>query len=402
MKLPGQSGLLTYCTNVHRGETWGEVWDVLRSDVLAVRRGVVPDQPFGIGLRLSGVALEEASRPEALEQMKSYLATEGLYVFTLNAFPYGPFHGTRVKEDVYLPDWRDEERLRYTNASADYLAELLPETMSGSVSTAPGAFKTNVTSPEIVAAMADRFIRHAAHLVDLERRTGRVIALAVEPEPSCFLETTAEAITFFHEYLFSRAAADRLAGLTKLARGDAEAALRKHLGLCLDLCHAAVEFEEPADVYAALRGAGLAVTKMQISAGLRLTTVGDETRTLLKPFDDGVYLHQVVERRNGGITRYPDLAQAFAALDKAAGPQDREWRVHYHIPLFLDDLGGGAFSSTQSFVREALTLHRQRPISQHLEVETYTWGVLPERHRSTGLAPAIARELQWVRQQFPA
>jgi sugar phosphate isomerase/epimerase len=400
MKLPGESGHLTYCTNVHRGETWDEVWAVLRNEVLAVRKDVAPDQAFALGLRLSGVALEEASQPDALEQMKGYLAENNLYIPTLNAFPYGPFHGVRVKEDVYLPDWRDEERLRYTNASADYLAEILPEGMPGSVSTAPGAFKTNVASLETVAEMADRFIRHAAHLVELERRTGRSVALAVEPEPSCFLETTTEAIAFFKDYLFSRAAAERLLELTDVAPGEAESALRKHLGLCLDLCHAAVEYEEPAEVYAALRAAGLKVSKVQISAGLRLTTVGHNTRALLKPFDDGVYLHQVIEKRNGDITRYSDLGLAFAALDAASAPEDREWRVHYHIPLFLDDLG--PFSSTQSFVREALALHLQDPISQHLEVETYTWGVLPARYRTTSLAPAIARELQWVRQRFPA
>jgi sugar phosphate isomerase/epimerase len=398
MKLPGASGHLTYCTNVHPGETWEEVWRVLRHDVLAVRNGVAPEDAFAVGLRLSGVALAQASCPRALEQIKAYLAEHNLYVFTLNAFPYGPFHGTRVKEDVYLPDWRDEERLRYTNASADYLAEILPDGMSGSVSTAPGAFKTNITSPGMVADMADRFIRHAGHLVALERRTGHRIALAVEPEPSCFLETTAEAIAFFKDHLFSRAAADRLAALTGLARADAEAALRQHLGLCLDLCHAAIEFEEPAQSYAALRAAGLAVIKLQISAGLRLATVGRDTRALLEPFNDGVYLHQVIEKHNGGITSYQDLDCALTALDNEPDPKNREWRVHYHIPLFLDDLG--PFSSTQSFVREALALHRQETISQHLEVETYTWGVLPERYRTKTLAPAIARELQWVRQQF--
>jgi hypothetical protein len=400
MRLPGESGHLTYCTNVHRGETWDEVWRVLQNEVLAVRGDVSQDQPFAVGLRLSGIALDQASRPDALEQMKGYLADNNLYVPTLNAFPYGPFHGTLVKEDVYLPDWRDDERLRYTNASADYLAELLPEGMEGSVSTAPGAFKTNVDSLETVADMADRFIRHAAHLVEIERRTGRLVALAVEPEPACFLETTEEAIAFFRNHLFSRAAADRLVELAGLAPAEAESALRKHLGLCLDLCHAAVEFEEPAEVYAALRVAGLKVAKMQISAGLRLITVGHNTRALLQPFDDGIYLHQVIEKRNQNVTRYPDLTEAFAALDATAGSDDREWRVHYHIPLFLDDLG--PFSSTQFFVREALALHRQEPISQHLEVETYTWGVLPERYRRTSLAPAIARELKWVRQQFPA
>lgn len=400
MKLPGKSGHLTYCTNVHRGETWAEVWHLLQTDVLAVRRDVAPDRPFAIGLRLSGIALAEASQPFALEQMRDYLAANDLYLFTLNAFPYGPFHGTRVKEHVYLPDWREEERLRYTNTSADYLAELLPEGMTGSVSTVPGCFKSNVGGPETVADMADRFIRHAAHLVELEWRTGRTVALAIEPEPSCFLETTQEAITFFTDHLFAGTAAERLAELTGLDRSEAEEALRRHLGLCLDLCHAAVEFEEPAEIFASLRDAGIAVTKLQISAGLQLRTVGHNTRALLKPFDDGIYLHQVIERRDGRITRYPDLGEAFASLEDAPDASGREWRVHYHIPLFLDDLG--PFSSTQSFLREALALHRETPISEHLEVETYTWGVLPERFRTSSLPPAIARELQWVRQQFPA
>jgi sugar phosphate isomerase/epimerase len=400
MKLPDEHGHLTYCTNVHRGETWAEVWQVLKTGVLAVRRNTAPDRPFAIGLRLSGIALEDAKRPEALAQLKAYLSFNNLYIFTLNAFPYGPFHGTPVKEDVYLPDWRDEERLSYTNAAADYLAEILPEGMIGSVSTAPGCFKANIDGPATVLDMSQRFIRHAAHLVDLERRTGRTIALAIEPEPSCFLETTAEVVAFFQAYLFSRDAVDRLRELTGLAQSEAETALHRHLGLCLDLCHAAVEFEEPADVYAALRGAGIGVAKLQISAGLRLATVGHNTRALLRPFDDGVYLHQVVERRNGSICRYEDLAQAFAALSGSPDARDREWRVHYHIPLFLDDLG--PFSSTQPFVRSALALHRQEPISQHLEVETYTWGVLPERYRTTDLPAAIARELQWVQQQFPA
>jgi len=371
---------------------------MLEGDVLAVRRAVAPDEPFAIGLRLSGVALDEAGRPEALAAMKDYLAAHDLYVFTINAFPYGPFHGTRVKEDVYLPDWRDEERLRYSNAAADYLAALLPDDMTGSVSTVPGCFRPHATGADTVAAMADRLLRHVAHLVDLERRTGRRIALAVEPEPACFLETTAEAVDFFEQHLFSAAAARRLATLAGIAAAEAEPALRRHLGLCLDLCHAAIEFETPGEAVNTLRGAGVSVPKMQISAGLRLDSVGPGTRELLAPFDDGVYLHQVVERKDGTLTRYTDLDDAFAAL--AGAPDDAlpEWRVHYHVPLFLADLG--AFASTQDFVREALALHRAEPISQHLEVETYTWGVMPQHYRSEGIVPAIARELQWVRQQL--
>jgi sugar phosphate isomerase/epimerase len=400
MKLPGEHGHLTYCTNVHRGETWEEVWAALQGDVLAVRASAAPDKPFGIGLRLSGMALAEANQPSALDQMKSYLRENDAYVFTMNAFPYGPFHGVRVKEHVYLPDWRDEERLRYTDAAADYLAVILPERMSGSISTAPGALKTNVEDEATSAVMADRLVRHAAHLVDIERRTGRVIALAIEPEPSCFLETTDEAIAFFENHLFASAAIGRLAGLTGLSEGRSEEALRRHLGLCLDLCHAAVEFESPSEIYAALRAAGIGVPKLQISAGLRLPEVGPEAKEVLAPFDDGVYLHQVVERTSAGLARYLDLGDAFESLTTARSTEAREWRVHYHVPIFLENIS--PFHSTQFFVREALDLHRRQPISRHLEVETYTWGVLPPNHQPRNLPSAIARELQWVIQYLAA
>jgi hypothetical protein len=344
-----------------------------------VRGEVAPDQGFAIGQSSSSVELDEAAWLDALDKMRL---------------------GTRVKEEVSLLDWRDEKRLRFTNASADHLAEILPEDIQGSVSTAPGTFKTNETSLETVGEMADRFIRQAAHLVELERNTGRSIRLAVEVEPACFLKTTAEAIAFFQDRLFSRAAVNHLIELTDLAPVESESAICKHHGLCLDLCHATVEFEESAAVYTPFRAAGLSVAKMQASSGPRLPTVGHNTRVLLKPFDDSVYLRQVIENRNGGVTRYPNLAQVYAALDAAPGPDGREWRAHYHIPLFLDDIS--AFSSTQSFECEALALHRQEPTSQHLEVKTYTWVVLSERYRAASLAPAIARELQWVRQQFPA
>lgn len=404
MKLPGSLGHLTYCTNVHPGETWSAVEAVLKSDVLAVRDALGAREangaraPFGIGLRLSAQALAQAAQPEALAAMKAHLAEHGLYVFTLNAFPYGAFHGTPVKADVYLPDWRDAARLAYTNAAADYLAELLPPDMEGSVSTAPGAFRANVRSRQVVEAIAEALLRHVAHLVALERRTGAAIALAIEPEPACFLETTAEAVSFFQDHLFSRSAVARLTGLTGLSPGDADAAVRRHLGLCLDLCHAAVEFEDAARSLAILRSAGVKVAKLQVSSGLRLSNVGPDAASLLAPFDDKVYLHQVVERCGDRLNRYDDLGEAFAALEGAAPGSGREWRVHYHVPLFLEDMG--AFASTQAFVREVLELHRREPVSAHLEVETYTWGVLPEAYRAASLPEAIARELQWVRSQW--
>jgi hypothetical protein len=90
--------------------------------------------------------------------------------------------------------------------------------------------------------------------------------------------------------------------------------------------------------------------------------------------------------------RYLDLAPAF---EKAAEAQGHEWRVHCHVPIFLDTLP--ELDTTQSFLSEILALHKQSPISRHLEVETYTFDVLPEELRRVDVATAVARELAWVR-----
>jgi sugar phosphate isomerase/epimerase len=407
MKLgDGSLGHLTYCTNIHRGETWPEVLAALERHLPAVKAAFAPDRPFGVGLRLSAVAAQALRDEHAFAQLRGLLEAHDLYVFTINGFPYGPFHGVRVKEEVYQPDWQHEERLTYTDLLADLLADLLPDEpgpngaqIEGSVSTVPGTFKPLSEAPGVAERIADNMVRHAAHLVRLQARTGRVIALALEPEPYCFLETIEETVRFFEQHLFGDATITRLAGLCGLGRSDAEQALRRHLGVCYDVCHAAVEYEDPKGGLEALRAAGIRVPKLQLSAALRIAEVDAAAARRLQAFDEPVYLHQVVERRRGGLTRYLDLPQAFAALEKGpGGGEPREWRVHFHVPIFLDEIEH--FSTTQDFLREILAIHREDPVSAHLEVETYTWDVLPEQDRQDDVAAAIARELAWVRDRL--
>ena len=445
-------GHLTYCSNIHPGESWAEVHENLRRHVPGIREALCPDGDFGIGLRLSGAATRELagsgsgdradvsaasgqgdmgsteapglSRPsEALLALRDFLARERCHVFTLNGFPYGRFHGTRVKEEVYLPDWQDLERLRYTNELADVFAAILPEGRVGSVSTVPGAFKDRVTDGAGVERMARHMIEHVVHLVRLERATGRSIVLALEPEPCCFLETIDESVAFFAEHLHGPRAVALLGERLGTDARTAESLLRKHLTLCLDLCHAAIEFEDSEACFDTLENAGIRIGKLQISAGLQLDDVTPDSAERLRPFVDATYLHQVVERHDDTLTRFVDLPDALASLgaearsrasatdgeapsanpdtDEASRPNGgigggtREWRVHFHVPVFLDDLGD--FSSTQSFIREALARHRRAPLSEHLEVETYTWDVLPPRYRTESVDEAIVRELAWVR-----
>lgn len=386
---------LTYCTNIHPGERWDEIRTHLERYLPEVKRRVSPHAPFGVGLRLSAVAAQALSEPGELAAFKAFLAGHGLYVFTLNGFPYGPFHGTRVKEEVYLPDWSDRARLEYTNRLAGLLAQLMPPDLGtpASISTVPGAFKPAAASDDAIGRIVEQLLRHAAHLVGIERATGRCIVLALEPEPCCLLETVAETVAFFRMHLHSGTAAARLGALAGLDSAAAARALRRHLGVCLDLCHAAVEFEDPQACIALLEGAGIAIGKVQVTAGLRLPAVSAPLVEALGRYDDQVYLHQVVERSALGLARYPDLGEAIAAgrWQQAAS----EWRVHFHVPVFLEALD--PFESTQAFVREALGRQRQRPCTTQLEVETYTWGMLPPQHRATSVEEAIARELEWVR-----
>lgn len=388
---------LTYCTNIHAGETWPEVRRNLERYVLAVRQRVAAGRRFGLGLRLSAIAAEALDAPEERQKLRELLAAHDLYVFTINGFPYGPFHGTRVKEDVYLPDWLDPVRVAYSDRLAALLADLLPAEpgLEGSVSTAPGAFKARVTGEADVARMAEHMIQHAATLHRIREHTGKLISLALEPEPFCHMETIAETVAFFEGHLFSAAGVRRLGALTGLGAAASETCLREHLTVCFDACHMAVEFEEPEAALGALRDAGIRIGKIQISAGLRVVLDGHDRERLdaLRPFAEGVYLHQVVERAGGRLTRYLDLPEALEAADRPdAGA--REWRIHFHVPVFMERLG--LFLNTQDYLRQLLGLIRATPVTTHLEIETYTWDVLPEEHRREDIVTAVAREMEWV------
>ena len=387
-------GHLTYCTNIHAGEPLDEVMSSLAQHLPAIKAATSGAQPLGVGLRLGHAAASSLREPGKLAELKDWLGAGGYYVFTLNGFPYGAFHGRTVKQDAYLPDWGDPHRLAYTNHLADILSELLPEGQSGSVSTVPCTYKSWAAGR--VAAIDDQLLRHVAHLVGIAQRTGQVISLALEPEPDCFLETIAESVSYFSEHLFGRAAVARLAGLAGLSRSAAQDALRRHLGVCYDVCHAAVEFEDALASVAQLRAAGILISKLQLSSALRIESFDAQSARHLAAFAEPVYLHQVVQRRHGELHRFADLPEALAAAG-AAGDQAQgaEWRVHFHVPVVLEQMQH--FGTTQSFLAQILALHRAEPISQHLEVETYTWDVLPPQYRSTDLSASIARELNWVK-----
>ena len=162
----------------------------------------------------------------------------------------------------------------------------------------------------------------------------------------------------------------------------------------------AVEFEDAAAGLAALERAGIRVGKVQVSAGLRVQ---------MDPGNGRSWTRSGPSPRASTSTRWSSGATAGCPLPRPAGGarggragrgRPREWRIHFHVPLFREELG--PFASTQDYLRGVLGLLRRKAHTPHLEVETYTWDVLPEEYRREDIAAAVARELRWVLDQLGA
>lgn len=393
MDLGSGHGHLTYSTLVHPGDTWEDMWSSLTTYVPQVKARVSPETPFGVCLRLSAASAETLwGDAQERGRLSAFLDEQDLYVFTANAFVYGGFKGQVVKEVVYEPDWQTEERVRYTMQVADILADIAPDGVNPSIQTPPMGFKPKVTGPEVVAEYTSNVMRVVAHLVELERRTGKTITLAIEPEPACFVATTDEAIDYFRDHLYAAPAVSQLAAVTGLPISEANATLRRHLGIVYDVGHQAVEFEDARAALGKLVGAGIPVFKLQLAAALRIPEVTQADVDRLKGFAGSIYLTQTHERRDGEITRYLNMEDAFAAWDADAGP--REWRIHFHVPVFLESLGD--LKTTRPSTAEALAVHKATPLSRHVEIETYTWDVLPEEFKTGDIVEYVSREIEWA------
>lgn len=390
---------LTYCTNIHPGESWPEVQSNLEQYTLPLKERICPDEPFGVGLRLSDQAARELLKDDQLRRFRDWLDDRGLYVFTLNGFPYGGFHRQVVKDHVYEPDWRTDSRVDYTLRLVQILAALLPEGLEGSISTSPISYKPWLSveaRDDALQAGASNLARVATQLHTLHDRTGALIHIGFEPEPDCLIETTEETVDFFENYLL-RSAAPALRRNNVLHRSNGhkgtEEILRRHIRVCLDTCHFAVEFERPADVLVRFAGAGIRISKVQISSALRVPLTGDRAAIAasLEPFAESTYLHQVVGRAsNGALARYSDLPDALPNLKD--DPSD-EWRIHYHVPIFVDRYE--KLHSTQSDISDVLEAVLRDRVTPHLEIETYTWDVLPDDLK-TDVGTSIEREYRWV------
>ena len=390
---------LTYCTNIHPGESWSEVFANLQQYPPVLKAKLSPEQPFGIGLRLADVAARELLTGDNLIQFQDWLNQQQLYVFTLNGFPYGEFHQQVVKDQVYAPDWSKPERVEYTLRLARILAALLPASMEGGISTVPLSYKpwwtTDADRESVMGECSLNLAKVAAEMAHIREETGKLLHLDLEPEPDGLIENAAEVIDFFKEWLLPKGGA-YLAKQLGIYPESAESLLREHIRICYDTCHFAVEYEEPATVFSRLQAAGIRIGKIQLSAALQVKLPNDikERRLVMEklhPFAESTYLHQVIECRDDGtLHHYPDLTKALPYLEQTRA---QEWRTHFHVPIFIQDYQ--IFQSTQGDIVTVLELLQQNHACQHLEIETYTWEVLPPQIKMDVLA-SIEREYDWV------
>ncbi|WP_142003958.1 metabolite traffic protein EboE [Amycolatopsis cihanbeyliensis] len=365
--------MLSYCTNVHPAEDLDGILAQLDGYAVPVRESLGADR-LGVGLWLAAeVAAGLAADRSARRRLAAELSARGLAVQTLNAFPYGGFHNEVVKHDVYVPAWTSPARLRYTMDCVTVLADLLaPEAGYGSISTLPLGWREPWGTGEDLRCGA-AFEEVCRVLRTSLSRGERPIRLAVEPEPGCVLDTVADAVGWL---------ADRV---------DPE-----HIGLCLDTCHLAVSFADPAAAVERIYAAGLRVVKVQASAALEVADPGTEpARAALRRFAEPRYLHQVRELRSSGeVLAADDLPQALDDL-----PAEGPWRVHFHVPLHAAP--DRPLTSTTGVLLDAVDAVRTHAPEEHphIEVETYTWNVLPGR---PDVAGGIAEELRWAQVRLAA
>ncbi|MBN7823817.1 metabolite traffic protein EboE [Bowmanella dokdonensis] len=379
---------LGYCSNVHPGESLAGVTGNMRSYLAAVRRARGLDS-MHCGLWLSAEAADTLQDHSAMGIFKQCLQDAKLQLTTVNGFPYGNFHRAPVKADVYLPDWSEDARRLYSlNLAAILSGCLESEYSTGTISTLPLGYASAWTPAKHRQAL-HQLVRLSEELATLEEQSGKRILLCLEMEPDCVLETTDDCLAFFTEL-------------------KQQGARLRYLGICLDVCHQAVMFEDLYQSLTRLHQAGIEIGKIQLSNALRLPMSQPQSTAGLQrlgEFADSTYLHQCKGRpAEGGIRHWADLPAMLA--DKADLAKLEELRVHFHVPLFWQGSEDQSLLSTQSSLQQVMDFLSDTPQCRpHLEVETYSWQVLPGAIRpkdSSGLLAGISHELRWLEDQLSA
>ncbi len=385
-----------YCTNIHSGATFEQALENLKEYAVPVKQAVSPGQPMGIGLWFSWQAVDQALADGKWQRLREFLNQQQLVPHTFNAFPFSDFHQAVVKHQVYQPDWTDPRRLEYTLAVARLQSRLLPTGAQGTISTLPLGWAgkkswgaTEVPLPtwddQADRQSAEQLLRCAEKLGEISETSDVAIQLCLEPEPGCVLQTSEQLTQFFSKYLLDDPVMNSRPYLP--------------LGVCHDICHAAVMFESQIAALNRYREAGIPIGKVQISSALELRVADARPQAWdsLRSFVEPRYLHQTSIQNTGETRFFEDLS---AALSQRRQPPNTDtWRVHFHVPVMLEMIR--QVRTTQSDIMDCLNWFAGQELSSQFEVETYAWEVSPESIRDRSLSRSLVSELQWLYDQFP-
>lgn len=386
-----KAGHLSYCTNIHPGEDWMSHFKELKKHLPGIKKQTSPDAKMGIGLRLNRRMQRDLENAAVLNEFKSWLESNNYYVFTLNGFPYGDFHDAVIKDRVHYPDWTHPDRLDYTLRLFNLLAAILPDDMpGGGISTSPLSYRfwhpTENDKTAAIRSSTNHIIKVAENLDELYRGTNKSFHLDIEPEPDGLLGTGDEFINWYEKDLLPMAI--EFFGKKGHSSQSAEEIIHRHIQMCYDVCHIAVGFENQKELIDRLERKNIRIGKIQISAALKLEQ-GIPPR-VLKDFVEEQYLHQVViQSTDKHLIKFKDLDKAL----KDAPSVEGEWRIHFHVPIFTDTYK--ELSSTRDYIHEILNLLRDKRMTDQLEIETYTWDVLPTELQIP-IGESITREIQYI------
>ncbi|MCK0188458.1 metabolite traffic protein EboE [Arenibacter sp. F20364] len=389
---------LSYCSNIHPGEDWEQTINSLKTYLPKIRKEVAPETPFGIGLRLSNVASEGLDEGNNLRDFKDWLDQNQFYIFTMNGFPYGNFHNERVKDMVHAPDWTTEERLNYTQRLFDQLAFLIPEGMSGGISTSPVSYRHWHTTADALenafVTGAENMAKILLQLVEIEKNSGKYLHMDIEPEPDGMIENSDEVLHYYDTYLIPIATKKLMAALG-CNKDMARDLVLRHITICYDVCHFSLAYEDPEYTLAKFSKAGIKVGKIQVSSALKILFKEGENEDIwqsLSQFNEPTYLHQVTEKVGDKVITYRDLPEVLEQRSNAL-----ELRSHFHVPIFLEKYDH--LFSTQDQIIKVLEYLKKDQFSEQLEIETYTWDVLP-KNLKTELSNSIVREIEWLKSKI--
>jgi hypothetical protein len=439
IRCQGRNAFLSYSTNVHPAESLEQLIGTLREHVAPISRAAFGSGTAAVNLRIGIRQVDEilshpalpsnsfvsddilkAPPSPACENLLRALDELNLDVVSINAFPIRDFHAPRVKEQVYSPPWTDGGRALYSlkiaKALTHFMARKNVNRTRAAISVPSGVFKGLYGDPDEVRMQCAHFITECVReLYRLERLTGRTVQLGLEPEPHTTAETLPEMIAYYEVIL--NEARQKFSTQLQISRGQAEEIARRFVTINLDLCHQAVEFEDPLEDLKKLQAAAVPLSGLHLSAALALKNPSADSKGLaqLKALDEPRYLHQVVARRNDGtLARFEDLPDLWnpRRLKGQALADFNELRCHFHVPLFADL--NGELASTRDSVGPAARYALAQGLTDNFVAETYTWNVLAGLAASgnagaravvgsngnVDIHAGIVKELQWAQAQL--